>query len=266
MVALLVLGAFLAGLTWWHYTKSNPSTRDAVLIVLQKPVDSTISATTPGISLEQERAQLEMTLLIEDFDNARKAIEHAVTMVEEQKENFSFAQERYERLMPLVESGALDPLTASQIQSAYIAARASLAQAKYLLAQAQQDYGTPEYRNVRLKLLRSQFSIPVEETAPPETPVTVDPDERIHAMIEAVFTNAAANDLKPGMLARVTFPSYPDIRLQSRVSTVESVAASDQVREVRVQIPVNDLPATLQNRKTVACQVTVDTTVSKSSL
>jgi len=52
--------------------------------------------------------------------------------------------------MPLVETGALEPLAVSQIESAYISARASLAQAKYLPSQATRDYQTENARRWKL--------------------------------------------------------------------------------------------------------------------
>jgi hypothetical protein len=87
---------------------------------------------------------MELQLLTESMLSARKAIEEAFVQVREQKENFDFARERYEKLMPLVETGALEPLAVSQIESAYISARASLAQAKYLPSQATRDLSNGE--------------------------------------------------------------------------------------------------------------------------
>ncbi len=94
-------------------------------------------------------AEIEMRVFLEKLETARQTIEEAIVMVREQKENYDFAFERYEKLMPLVETGALEPLAASQIQSAYISARAAFAQAKFLLSQAVRDFGSEEGRRLR---------------------------------------------------------------------------------------------------------------------
>lgn len=94
-------------------------------------------------------AETEMRVFLEKLETARQTIDEAIVMVREQKENYDFAFERYEKLMPLVETGALEPLAASQIQSAYISARAAFAQAKFLLSQAVRDFGSEEGRKLR---------------------------------------------------------------------------------------------------------------------
>lgn len=103
-------------------------------------------------------AEAELEDYLQTMQLARAAIEEAVVMVQEQRENFDYAMERFETLMPLVETGALEPLAASQIQSAYISARASLAQAKFLLGQARREFGTEESRRRTHSRLQRQIA------------------------------------------------------------------------------------------------------------
>lgn len=112
---------------------------------------------TENLAFALAEAEADWRIYTQTLTATREAIEEAVVMVQEQRENFDFALDRYETLMPLVETGALDPLAASQIQSAYIAARASLAQAKFLLGQARRDFGSEEYRRRELARLQRRL-------------------------------------------------------------------------------------------------------------
>lgn len=103
-------------------------------------------ASTTAARLNYEKAEAELAAYLETMQAAREAVEEAVEMANQQRENYEFALERHERLMPLVETGALDAMTASQIQSALIAARVGLAQAQFFLAQARRELGSEEQR------------------------------------------------------------------------------------------------------------------------
>jgi hypothetical protein len=116
---------------------------------------------SPAVMAAEEalaKAEAELGDYLQAMQHARDAIGEAVVMVQEQRENFDYAHERFETLMPLVETGALEPLAASQIQSAYISARASLAQAKFLLGQARREFGTEDSRRRTHARLQREIS------------------------------------------------------------------------------------------------------------
>ena len=154
LAAGLVGGAWLAGNRAFEGKLKTPPPQNAIWV----GAGEAVPGINPSAALEAEylAAQANALSLQLSLEAAKQAIEDAVPMVREQKDNYDFAEERYQRLMPLVEKGTLDLMTASQIQSAYIAARASLSQARFYLGQAQREYGTPETRKVLMKAAESK--------------------------------------------------------------------------------------------------------------
>lgn len=272
VLALLALGGIGSYLTWQTYARMNHSTRQAVLFLEQTvevmlEVDRPAAAPPVDDRREQQlaEARLELEILEDTVSSGRTAIEEALQMVKEQRDNFDFAHERYERLMPLVETGALDLLTASQIQSAYISARASLAQAKFYLGQAQRARGEPEMRRRQLERLKQQIALleGVSEVAPPEPtkmerPVSVTSP----AGIEAYFTGVDAGFFRPGMLARVTLANLPRERVEAAV--VEARPLNGGVL-VRLEVDPGGLPELPDGLRFFPCQVTVDASLPEEA-
>lgn len=280
LVFLLLTAAVAAtAATWWHYREQNPSTRDAVLIMPAANVElpttpAPVAASTPApADIEQlERklaaAEAELVVLREGYAASREAIEEAVEMVREQRENFEFAHDRYERLMPLVETGALDPLSASQIQSAYISARASLAQANFYLGEARRAFGPREVRAARMAMANlrveraNQAVAEARKTAansPPETSPPADDDSHPRPpVIEAHFPSAATLEILPGMQAWVTVPAQGRARLKA---VVLGTAPPTNNTSRKVMLRLADPPQLPQGRRIYPCHVTIDTTL-----
>lgn len=286
IVIALLLAAVIGGwFTRQNYLSFTHSTRDAVLILPEQSVaESPAESKAPNdprdtlvhLLLEDQLAEAKLSLAqnMSHLQETRQGVEDAVAMVKEQQTNFEFAQERYDRLMPLVETGALDPLAASQIQSAYISARASLAQAQFHLGQMQGARGEPEQRKKiylqmtqRIehleKLLRqaggtlpeSQAAQPQEsdktaQTAPPPPP-------RLH--IEALFHSATTDAFFKGAPARCSFSiNGKKIRFEARVDAAGQLP--DDLVLVTLSTPddpdIFDVPPAL---RFVPCEVTIDT-------
>lgn len=229
--------AFIAGsslaLTALGGCGSEPSleTSDAILWLQPAGPGAMAVSPPPGDSadtLRQALAEAEGDLRIytQTLAATREAIEEAVVMVREQRENFDYALDRFETLMPLVETGALEPLAASQIQSAYISARASLAQAKFFLGQARRDFGSEEFRRRRLAELQNRVEelrqqLDTHQTvAPHETP-TSEATEALDAatgpIVEAYFPGDGTTP-SAGQRARVYWASAAtDAPLAARV-------------------------------------------------
>ncbi|HEY5793083.1 MAG TPA: hypothetical protein VIS74_07280 [Chthoniobacterales bacterium] len=151
---------------------------------------------SPALEAEFLAAKADAVSLQQRLEAAKHAIEEALQMVQEQRDNFDFAEERYHRLMPLVEKGTLDLMTASQIQSAYIAARASLSQAKFYLGQAQREYGTPETRTILLQAAGGKVEAIRQRMG-------VAGGSPQGGMIVAEFPAALAQTLAPGASVKV---------------------------------------------------------------
>jgi hypothetical protein len=184
-----------------------------------------------------EEAEGDLRIYMQSLAATREAIEEAVVMVREQRENFDYALDRFETLMPLVETGALEPLAASQIQSAYISARASLAQAKFFLGQARRDFGSEEFRRRRLSELQGRVTSlrqMVENNAVDQAEASNGVDEDTPAQenagpkIEARFHGA-----KPvpevGQLARVDWVDGK-VSLSARVVEIRRKSKNHEVR------------------------------------
>ncbi len=185
---------FILGALWWTTRPKLITTSDAIWVLpvagasdaaAEDPADSNPSGDlgeieelveaesivpdlpkSPAVLAAEESlafAEAELQDYLDKMQLSRDAIEEAVVMVQEQRENFDYAFERFETLMPLVETGALEPLAASQIQSAYISARASLAQAKFFLGQARREFGTEESRRRTHNRLQRQIAEAREE-------------------------------------------------------------------------------------------------------
>jgi len=278
VIFLLLVAATGGGMTWWNYSQNIFSTRDAVLFPPVQPSDSiaversSIPSLPANRSLQAELAEAEMELRIlqSSMQSARQAIEEAIVMVQEQKENFDFAHDRYEKLMPLVETGALEPLAASQIQSAYISARASFAQAKYLLSQAQRDYGTAESRTWRfaavqkrveqLRQASGEIVLEEEDVQVGDLPDPPAADEGWR--MEAVFSGELAGQkILPGMAARVTASLSGTSPFSARVIGIEPIPNSLSAPAILVRLQAEPPFSMPQGLQALACQVTIDTTV-----
>ncbi len=276
VIAMLLAAVAGSGFTWWNYTKRNPSSSDAVLynVPTKEPPYVPISPepAVPQASAAEAlaEAEAEARILGEALESSHKAIEEAVVMVREQKENFEFAEDRYEKLMPLVETGALEPLAASQIQSAYISARAGFAQAKYFLAQARRDYGSEESRRWRVLLarkrvdsLRKQLAEESLSAAAEEASSETDSLEAPmdFPFVEAFFPHDPEHPLLPGMSARITLPPFLKNKMPAKVETVQATEWPAGQQADRVLLRFRDsLPPELSGRKTIPCYVTIDTT------
>lgn len=283
VLGLLALGLVAGAGTWWNYTQSNFSTRDAILRVVppdlppeDNPAPPALVAEAPGKvereSLREARAEaeIELGLLQENLAAAKEALEQAVVMVREAKENFDFAAERHEKLMPLVETGALEPLAASQIQSAYISARASFATAKFLLAQARQEYGSLEARQLRWELAAGKLARlaaeentaaeSVEGPPPANDEQTPPPAREVGSTIEAWFDARVLGRVLPGQQARISLPSGNPRKLGAIVRQVDPPAPNGQVR---VLLQSTSRPGDSTERETWPCQVTIDASLPR---
>lgn len=201
-------------------------------------------------------SEAELQAFLDRMQAAREAIEEAVVMVREQKENFDYAFERFETLMPLVETGALEPLAASQIQSAYISARASLAQAKFFLGQARREFGSDAMRRriharlqrqieiaqTQLESLRAAQTPPEALVASPGENPSDSPvgDQKSHGEIEAVFlmSEADVEMLSEGMDAIVysAAGAESDMPVSAKISSVLEATPLAGSRWVSVRI------------------------------
>jgi len=161
IVLVAILFAIAGGLVTHRLLLPPKAPVDNGLWIAARPAGPV--AVSQNSEAEYLAAQADAISLQQRLEAAKHAIEEAVQMVKEQRDNFDFAEERYHRLMPLVEKGTLDLMTASQIQSAYISARASLSQAKFYLGQAQREYGTPETRKILIAAAQSK----IEAARPP---------------------------------------------------------------------------------------------------
>jgi hypothetical protein len=214
-----------------------------------------------------EVARAELVEYIASLEAARQAIEDAVIMVREQKENFDFAEDRYATLMPLVETGALEPLAASQIQSAYISARASLAQAKFLLSQARRDFGTEQGRRMRLRQLQNRVvqlengvlppTLPPNSDLPPGAMASAPP--HFEPFVVAYFpASALARTLQPGQTATLRSPAWGRRTVAATVTTIEPINNSSDQTGLRVRLRLTDeLPAISKDRTVVPVRVRV---------
>jgi hypothetical protein len=220
-------------------------------------------------------AEADLRVYLESMQLTRDAIEEAVVMVREQKENFDYAAERFATLMPLVETGALEPLAASQIQSAYISARASLAQAKFLLGQARRDFGTEETRRRSHNLLQEQITVArgnldrvlLEETSD-APPLLSSPGANTqtppHGLVQAVFyLNAQERATFVTGLDALIYPAGArenDMPVSAVVVAVGEESPADW--QGRVQLQVDLAPGFLAdwvagNRAVVPCRVVI---------
>jgi hypothetical protein len=292
---LLLLLGFLAGavfLLWEEFGVAT--TRDAILWLPQLPtssetrlpVDGRVASTgdseaastplDPQVSPEDELAvaRAELAEYVSSLEAARQAIEDAVIMVREQKENFDFAEDRYTTLMPLVETGALEPLAASQIQSAYISARASLAQAKFFLSQARRDFGTEPGRRLRLQQLQNRVAV-LESTAAAQTAPDAAPNEdpppsdgmeserdssfAEHPRVEAYFRlSPASRRLVPGQIATISSPAWGRTKQPATITEVSLESSEGSHQILRVLLILNsDLPPIQPPRAAVPVRVRV---------
>jgi hypothetical protein len=291
-VILLVLLALTAGFfTWKNYSAMNFSTRVAVLTLPPDMLETEMSPTLAespaeisGLRLEESElrhqlnvAELELALLRETVQAGTEAMEEAIQMVQEQRENFDFAQERYERLMPLVETGALDLLTASQIQSAYISARASLAQAKFYFGQAQRIRGEPETRRrqeqllqTRIRELRSTLDLVSaaikKSDSIHELPANVAEEAHPHAertaLITAFFDRPLPTEIPQGATARVSFPGLDIPRTEASVTGARDLG---QGAVVSMSLPIGQIPGLPPDVRTIPCEVTIDISLLRVS-
>jgi hypothetical protein len=176
-----------------------------------------------------EEAEADLRIYIQSLTATREAIEEAVVMVQEQRENFDFALDRFETLMPLVETGALEPLAASQIQSAYISARASLAQAKFFLGQARRDFGPEELRRRRLAEMQGRVESLRQRLGAGATVVSDAPEPAdeggARPIIEAYFQGNRAGPVV-GQQAVVSLPNRKNT-LRAQVTAVDAVEAAE---------------------------------------
>lgn len=303
VLLLLAVGLLASGLTWWNYERKNFSTKDAVWVsggtgsakdeapqeVEVVPIQFADAESRESLRLEADQIRGEIRLFQESLEATRAIIEDAVIMVQEQTDNFEFAKDRYESLMPLVETGALEPLAASQIQSAYISARASLAQAKFLLSQARRDFGTSETRVWRYQGMQKRLQ-EIERLLAESTPSgSGEPDSQSggvdsqsgEALLESPLSesDAGAGDvpasrvlavfsvprgvpaqIRPGMQARVTFPATGSKRFRGIVTSVEllSPASPEGLEKVMARLVLDEEPEFASSRESVAAQVTID--------
>lgn len=214
--------------------ENPPETRDAILWLpdaSRMGVGKAEEGATPeALKIALEEAEADLRIYVESLTATREAIEEAVVMVQEQRENFDYALNRFETLMPLVETGALEPLAASQIQSAYISARASLAQAKFFLGQARRDFGSEEVRRRRLsnlqgrvEMLRQQLGLGEENLADAlEEEVAAATEPGPLPLVEAYF-HGAGPELVVGQRA-VFFLADSDVARSARVQRIEVAA------------------------------------------
>lgn len=297
IVLLIALALALTGAgLWWKTRMDSLVSQDAILWMFpppetdtpdsdpESPLPSSPAEDLNPIEAAREEAEIELRLLRENLAAAKEALEQAVVMVRESKENFDFAADRHEKLMPLVETGALEPLAASQIQSAYISARASYATAKFLLAQARQEYGSLEARQYRWELasgklqkltrrLDPQTHSSVEDspanpagTNPDTDPSTEDLGEQIilfeneptpACLIEAWFDARMTEKIRPGMSASISLPGNPNPPLEATVREVSPDAGLSTAGTLRVLLESSESPALPGQRQVWTCRVTI---------
>ncbi|MFV0337191.1 MAG: hypothetical protein ACK5LK_02960 [Chthoniobacterales bacterium] len=289
----IVIGLVLAALVGGWFTRKNylaftHSTTEAVLILAVNPLpEPPAESSSPNdardflirLLLEEQLAQAKLSLEqnMSHLAETHKGVEDAVSMLEEQQRNFEFAQERYDRLMPLVETGALDLLAASQIESAYISARASLAQAQFYLGQVQSARGKPEQRKKiylqmtqRIKHLEKLYAQvngnpnQVKNAPPDEEDPPSDSENKPSAklQVEAVFQDIPQNAFQEGSKARCSvlvngkrtpFIAYVDAikPLQNRSTLLTLSTADTELLKFPPEI------------RLVPCEVTIDTVSQK---
>lgn len=292
VLALISLGLAAGAGTWWNYTQSNFSSDDAILRVMipaehagsvkgERSGEASVSESLETLARAEEQARLveareeaeiELGLLKENLAAAKESLEQAVVMVREAKENFDFAADRHEKLMPLVETGALEPLAASQIQSAYISARAAFATAKFLLTQARQEYGSLEARRMRWELAAGKLqrlgaaegaeAKAVGEAEAEEVEAQAEPEVLPAVLIEAWFAGDLADKIVPGMQARISLPSGPLRKLGGIVRKVQPPAADGQVLVI---LESAKAPPGVDFRSAWPVQVTIDASLPRVS-
>lgn len=277
--AVATVGAFWAAKSLDTRTPEQPPglfTRDAVLTRLENPhpVEPAGPPDASAAMEELREAELDHQLLTEGLLAAKKSVEEAVVMVREQKENFEFAQDRYEKLMPLVETGALEPLAASQIQSAYISARAALAQAKFFLGQTSRAYQSEAARRQllsasmeRVESLRKAAMGPEPDAASPAPPpnqtgidAQTPPPAGAVGKVDAFFSTALPSDarqINSGKPARVVLPGFAGWAHEGTVFESKILTSPGEIPvRIRVVIFLESLPPAF-DRDVSACEVTL---------
>lgn len=207
IVLIAILFATAGGLITHQLLFPPKPSIDNGIWIAARPDRPPATAISRASEAEYLAAQADAVSLQQRLEAAKHGIEEAVQMVKEQRDNFDFAEERYNRLMPLVEKGTLDLMTASQIQSAYIAARASLSQAKFYLGQTQREYGTPDTRKILLSAAQSKI-----EAARPAAGALRPAASSAGGQILAEIPKNLQNEVQPGTPALIflqthTFPA-----------------------------------------------------------
>lgn len=243
IIAVLILAGLLAAGGWFAGKSESispaPTEVDNAVWIAAGVAPTVISGSGPALEAEYLAAKATALSLQLSLESAKHAIEEALPMVQEQKDNYDFAEERYNRLMPLVEKGTLDLMTASQIQSAYISARASLSQAKFYLGQAQREYGTPETRKVLIQAAESKAEAAKQQVeAQKNNAALSNANERAlpDGKILAFFPESVSSKLSPGASARV------EISGQKLDAIVNQVSKGVVTLELTVP-PIQILPA-----------------------
>lgn len=249
---LLVIA--MAAVGGWFAGKSDsislvPAEVDNAVWIAAGLAPTVMSGSGPALEAEYLAAKASALSLQLSLESAKHAIEEALPMVQEQKDNYDFAEERFNRLMPLVEKGTLDLMSASQIQSAYISARASLSQAKFYLGQAQREYGTPETRKVLVQAAESKVEAAKQQVEAQKNNAALSKSNEATTPIGkilAFFPESVSSNLPVGTPARVGIVGQKLDAIVNQVSagvvTLELIGPSTQTLPAAARCHVEILP------------------------
>lgn len=275
----LLIGAILAVAIhagWRYWEHDDLFTQDAVLL-LPTPLSPSNGGDVVMLPAEDTSVQLavatdDLRLFVESIEASKQAISEAIVMVREQKENFDFAEDRYEKLMPLVETGALEPLAASQIQSAYISARAALSQSKFLLGQARRDFGSENTRIFKLAQLKRNVEKWTPRISPNDDKKTGVSDLSVGetqqkematlasaaATVFAFFPDVPAMEgIVPGRSAQVSSPVWGKGACVAKVQEVSKISTTTG-KMIRVRLTADSIPDTSPEQSGIPCEVRLE--------
>lgn len=311
--------AIVAIIAWWVVSASHPSTDDAKLDAhtvhiaaqlsgrvakLHVAPNQFVRAGTPLFDLETDRpieevrkAEAALVLVRHQIEADNSAVAAARAMVGEQGADFDLAQQRLDRMMPLVEKKVLDQLTGVQVASTFMRARSLLDEAKFRLAEAESEMGSPAAQNALIEsaeaaLALARINLGYTTLLAPADGFVTDFDLRVGEMVlpgqplfpfvesetwwaQANFKETQVASIRPGQRARVTVDMYPG---KSFTGVVESLSAGSAAafsllppqnttgnyvkvtQRIPVRIRLDPAPPETPFRLGASCEVTVDVT------
>jgi len=268
----VVIGIALVALAlgYWFYSARHPATQDAYLRanyvwisprvfgqvseVHVRP-DQYVRAGDPILQLdpsiyEAAVSQAHANLIETEHYNkgAAAEVESAKQEVKQQQAILADAEDKKNRLIPLVKKGVIDELEGVQIESSFLEARAAFARSESMLAKEVAQLGSAEVQAARVEAAEAELrkaQLDLEHTtlrAPADGWVTqfsprvgdvVEPGDQLFPFIEdgdwwvhANFKETEIEGIKPGKPARVTIDMYGSREFEGVVESLSFGSAA----------------------------------------